>query len=514
MHRLIIAFALIVQTGIVGASGFNDDFEIRMGDANGDGLTDLYVQEKPRIILIHGSITIPITLPPSVEPFLLTAGADGTFTIDDAVSVARSWPIAPLSLIPGDYNVDGTLDLLIRGFSDAGLGANDQFVFASPDSNTTLGLKGIDAETQAFFDQLAAVMQNPDYFEQNAPVTTQTQVVNDFLFLAEYCATPEWVAQNGPLSALPPLGTLFADSLDEIFAIEASFITDCNLSGRTVFHYDLVSVQYVIQIGTPDYSVFNQDALEIARHIIDAQDLGEILQKEAIRIILERIFGVGVFGDDIDDEYVLRVLFEIIEFLQKLDPTGECIDTPALVNHSIGLASHTATFRANIDMSSKITVDSDPNNNVWITVGTLAVDAPDDIIADVLVGIERWTVCRTGGINNTQFRLAVFVREATDQEKLFGTADVIVERSDDTLNPRCRDTAELGGKRMTVCAAAPAHQIQKSVQHEFGHILGLDDKYDTSIDDRCVSDTGFNRDIMSCGSNIFAYHLQVIAQQY
>lgn len=522
---LAVSLLLLAHAPLAVASGFDADIVVRAGDQNGDGLTDLFLQEKPRILLIHGDIAIPITLPPAVKPILLLAAGDGSMQVVSGLSSSdvaqyRTWPVSSVEAIRVDANADAVTDILLRGVSALGGGQFDQIVFASSAVGSPPSVaRAIDGELQNFIDQLAAVIYNSNYFEENAPLTTSTRTVSEFRYLAEYCATPAFVAQNGPLSLQPPIGPLYANSLDDLNQDNLDFIADCQRDGLSVIHFDLVWVIYEIAVGSRDYSVFNQDALEIAPHILEAILAGEIevgqLEKSVIQIILESIFGVEVFGDDVDDDDALRIILEIIEFLKSLDPTGTCLQSPMDLAYQINRDSHLALFRGNIELSNKISVSSAPPSFYpWITIGTVVVDIPNDsLVDDVLAGITSWTQCRTDP-QGIEFRTLVSARRATTADRLNGNVDISVNVSEDVFQADCRDRAEQGGSQMWVCALDLPQRIRRSVKHEFGHILGFADRYDTSINDRCVSVPGFSKEIMSCGTEIYAYHLQVLAFEY
>lgn len=526
LRVLGVSLFLLAQAPFATASGFNADIIVRAGDHNGDGLTDLFLQEEPRIVLIHGDIAIPITLPPAIEPILLLAAGDGSMQVVSGLSSSdiaeyRLWPVSSVEPIRIDANADNVTDILLRGVSAAGGSQFDQIVFASPVSGSPPNVvRAIDDELQDFIDQLAAVIYNSNYFEENAPLTTSTRTISEYRYLAEYCATPEYVAQNGPLSQLPPILPIYADSLDDLNQGDLDFIASCQLDGLSVIHFDLVYVVYQIPVGTRDYSGFNQHALELAPYLLEAILAGEIeigqLEKSVIQIILESIFGVQVFGDDVDGNDALRIILEIIEFLRSLDSTGECLPSPLDLSYASNLSSHTALFRNNIELSNKISVlSAPPNFDVWITIQTLVVDISNDsLVDDVLAGITSWTQCRTdpAGI---EFRTIVNARRANDADRASGNIDISVNVSENSLQEGCRDHADQqGGSQIWVCALELPPRIRNSVKHEFGHILGFADRYDTSINDRCVSVPGFEKEIMSCGTQIYAYHSQLLAFRY
>ena len=98
-----LLFCCILLFGISSASladGFDNRYEVRYGDFNGDGQTDdLFVRQQPRIVLIHGDVSIPILIRGDVEAFVLRHNGNGTFTLVTGLSSSQrttfsGWPQA------------------------------------------------------------------------------------------------------------------------------------------------------------------------------------------------------------------------------------------------------------------------------------------------------------------------------------------------------------------------------------------------------------------------------------
>ena len=280
------------------------DYELFSGDFNGDSLTDLYIREKPRIIILHGDIATPIKLAEKAPGFVLLQDVSGqTFSIEDNTETLSGLPgqKTSIELYFADFNVDGFLDVLISGVSTVINGASDQIIYSpGPPGITSYAARSVDAELKEFAEDAYSWFLDRDYFEDNAPLTTAVQTVVDFLFLAEWCATPDWVQTNGPLSLLPPIPPLIGDTLDEVIADNANFVAHCNFTGRTVIHYDLITVQYQIPIGSRDYSVFSRSALDLREVFEGMLESGVFIPNSdeiaLVRIILEDILNVEIFG--------------------------------------------------------------------------------------------------------------------------------------------------------------------------------------------------------------------------
>ncbi len=105
---------LLALSANVFANGFDENYEVRVGDYNSDGLQDFYVRQKPQVIILHGDIVTPIVLPAPVEDFVLTNNGNGTFSIAENLPITDkamllNWPESTVDVFTGDFNLDGLL---------------------------------------------------------------------------------------------------------------------------------------------------------------------------------------------------------------------------------------------------------------------------------------------------------------------------------------------------------------------------------------------------------------------
>lgn len=155
------------------AKGFNDSFVAATGDLNSDGLQDIYIRQKPRVVPVGlDDIAIPIVLPPDVQPFVLQQLSGGTYTVVPTLTaqqrsaVAQWSPAGSLSLYSSDLNLDGWDDLIVKGVAASGVGTHDQFVFANTSSGATASsIRRVDAELTSFMQDTYRWVEAEHYFE-------------------------------------------------------------------------------------------------------------------------------------------------------------------------------------------------------------------------------------------------------------------------------------------------------------------------------------------------------------
>lgn len=303
----IAALALVAFCAPSLGAHFDDSYNAYGGDLNSDGLTDVYIKHEARIVLIPlDDLSIPIVLSETqdlVEEVVLRSNGDGSFTQIAASALSASdralvsgWRTKVGSLKIGDFNHDGAFDayLDLPQANFVGQVVNDVVLYSPVGAGAPTAQAKVDADFREFFDQIDRWAKNPNFFVDNAPVVTQIITVTDFVWLPEWCASSAWVAQNGPLENLPPIATLVDDTLEDIYQERQSFALWCPTTGRDVIHYDYVSVQYQIPVGSRNYSVFNQAALGLARGALnDVVNAGSIVAgSENARIIADVIEGV------------------------------------------------------------------------------------------------------------------------------------------------------------------------------------------------------------------------------
>lgn len=321
----VLGVALYPYCASSSAGGFGNSYRAHIGDFDNDGLTDdLYVRQIPQELLSQDAILTRIAQASAVGPIVLIGQHSGTFTLESDLLPSElvtldSWPAIDVDVVSGDFNIDGVIDILLEGLTAAGLGSMDHFVFAPITQGATpSSIKALDTETKEFFEQVSKVVYNPNHFSENAPLAASPSTVRELRVFAEHCQTPAWVARNGPLSALPPVRLRVDVTLQALQQRNETLITSCKKVGKTIIHFDLVAIQYEIPLGYPDFRDFNQDAVDIAPYIYQAMKSAVPIggaEKSAIRVILERVLEVDVFGADLNSGYASRTLFEVISYL-------------------------------------------------------------------------------------------------------------------------------------------------------------------------------------------------------
>jgi hypothetical protein len=178
MARYCALFALMLVSVTANArEGFDNNYEAYIGDHNQDGYEDIYVRQKPQVVILAGDISIPIVLPPPVEHFVLVQNsAEGGYSIqslDDNFSLA-GWRLTEIEARAGDLNVDGLEDLLLVGVAEEIIGAFDQVVF-SDQAGLAQHVTEVDREFTNFYRDLVRGLQDPNYFAAaNVPTELPT----------------------------------------------------------------------------------------------------------------------------------------------------------------------------------------------------------------------------------------------------------------------------------------------------------------------------------------------------
>lgn len=293
------------------AEGFDENYQVYSGDINNDGLTDFYISNKTAKFVPIISKNSPVFVRNArynsdVSNFALIQNSDKTFNIKPSFSVAEQalvdqWASSTVNIVLGDFNLDGIIDILLKDVASIISNVLDQIIFAPVSKNAPpQAIREVDNGLSEFFEEVHYWTVNEDYFDDNAPVITQPVTISDVIVLPEWCASPAWVSENGPLSNLAPIPTVIRNSLDEIYDDRDDYLTFCYGSGRTVIHYDVVSVQYDIAVGVKDYSIFNQEALALTRAVEKVTDIDSTVidpttqDGEAIRSIFEAVLGASV----------------------------------------------------------------------------------------------------------------------------------------------------------------------------------------------------------------------------
>lgn len=143
LRTSFVFIALAMLSPLASAAGFDEHYEVRVGNSDSDGLSDdLYIRRKPQIVFVDvGDIQTPIVIPGDVNEVLLEYNGSA-FTMTTNLSSTEKnqyaqWTLADVETTLGDLNADGRTDLVIKGISSLpSLGmALDQILFSDTTAN-------------------------------------------------------------------------------------------------------------------------------------------------------------------------------------------------------------------------------------------------------------------------------------------------------------------------------------------------------------------------------------------
>lgn len=143
-------------------------YSARIGDINGDSRQDVFIQRTAGGVSGNGTL----------DKVILRRLADGTFTPDvptaAQIGTASAWPVSNTKIELHDPNVDGFADLLLPELGSAISGAGSQLVFSSGQIGVAASPKvlntGPGSKYQKFMKDIALWVDDPGYFERNAPI--------------------------------------------------------------------------------------------------------------------------------------------------------------------------------------------------------------------------------------------------------------------------------------------------------------------------------------------------------
>ena len=146
-------------------------FQARKGDINGDSRMDLLIDR-----------TSTATGGGVFQDVILQQTANGAFELvapnTSQTTTSSGWPTASVDLVLGDVNLDGFVDVLVRGLASAiGVtGALDQIVYApGRTGGSPVILNAVDSSLTNFLTEVSSWTQSPMYFQQQT-TTEKVQV--------------------------------------------------------------------------------------------------------------------------------------------------------------------------------------------------------------------------------------------------------------------------------------------------------------------------------------------------
>lgn len=141
-------------------------YEVKQGDVNGDGRTDLFVRKTAGGDPFNGTI----------ERVILEQSPNGSFSTRVPTSgqsiTASQWPVSKAKVFVRDINVDGYVDVTLTNVSAAVGGEPNQIVYAPGrvGASEPQGLRAIDDSVIRFAENSLDYFADANYFVDNVPV--------------------------------------------------------------------------------------------------------------------------------------------------------------------------------------------------------------------------------------------------------------------------------------------------------------------------------------------------------
>lgn len=201
MYSDAITIQVYVESGELPTPGSTEDqlhysYEVRSGDINSDGYTDVFVTRTSGGQPLDGSI----------DDVILLGAALGQFSVlvptNAQTSIANSWPLANIDIRLDDFNADGFLDLMLAGVSDTIAGAFDQILYAPGEvfSAVPLGVRSLSPDFLEFIDDVHQFSLDNNYFNDNEEIVEEGywdyEIECELIWWGDF---PEWICNYYPV---------------------------------------------------------------------------------------------------------------------------------------------------------------------------------------------------------------------------------------------------------------------------------------------------------------------------
>lgn len=377
-------------------------FQARIGDANYDGRSDIYIQRVSGGAANNGvlSETILVQQPNKTFSVLAATGYQ--------LSTASSWPVIAPAIRMDDMNADGYVDVALKGLSAFIPGVHDQLIFSSgiPYSGQGLHVTSIDDEMTKFFRDVYEFIFDRNYFNQAVGPQIGYQVsINRWV---QFCDL--WYGTCGPLQSYGQpinLGTFGLHQLgvsgplatiSDFTAARQNIAADVANAGCVYSNYScnpwcgwdvvdtygyLAAFMFWEDIWTPttisgfDSLNYSARAYEVANRLSTVFDVGEenvpASDVAEIEAVLDDILGVPTSlpppGTSPDETVKprraqgLRWLGVLLQLVSAADMLNEVIEDFRMIFHYT-----TSDGRDSIYASTQIINPNQPNGGpVWFT---------------------------------------------------------------------------------------------------------------------------------------------------
>jgi len=246
------------------ADQFAAEYSILSGHIDGDGKRDLLIRRSSEILAGRDG-TIGDVLLRQTSQGSLEASLPNQWEL----SVASSWPAANLDVQKRDVNIDGYLDLVLQGVDHAdGLGQIDNQILIAP-GTSPFGLApdvlAVDEGLAQFSRDINRHLIDPDYYPNNAPL--------GYSVVALYSWNCGWIGYYSVYDSYDPQPW------------------NCMIS------------PWYVYVVYPDFSSFDQDAMEVARndyrmiHGYESTSTG----MQNIANTIASVLGISIGGWDINE---------------------------------------------------------------------------------------------------------------------------------------------------------------------------------------------------------------------